>query len=759
MKIYHYILLLISITINAQNINVNTNYTAVQLVKDIFLGSDCIEVDLNSIEINGFNNSTASSYGYFDRGNSNFPLANGILLSTGNIFNAPGPNNNLQSFTSSNWEGDRDLETALDLRANTTFDATTLEFDFISNQDNQINFEYIFASEQYLRSLTEGRCGYTDGFAFLIKEADSDQDYSNIAVIPNTFTPVSVNTIFGYGGACNPINPTYFRQFNIGNTPTNFNGETVVLNATANVILGKKYHLKLVIADQGNGLYDSGVFLKAQSFTNAKNLGQDLLIENGTALCANATEIIDATTNNATAYKWFRNGIEITNEISSTLTVTQPGFYEVEITMNTGCTIKGNKRIEYFTESMINQNLFTFCDDNFDGIIPINLNDYRHLISENNNNSFHLTYQDATANINAINQIELTTNQSSITLYFRLQSATCPSVIYPITFAKNQNTTYNPVNLIEICATDLTNNATISLEDYIDLFGVNFSEQVKYFATENDAKNNRNQINETQNITANQTFYVRFKADETCEVIAPLSFIVKPIKKSDTLIDQFICKDATTTLDAGLGFDSYLWLHNNTTTPVIHNVTEGTYQVRLEHNGCFYTQTVNVTAIPNPIITSINIQTSTITINVTGENGPFLYALDNGSYQTSNTFYNVALGEHIVNVKSAQLDCNISTKTFNLIAIANFISPNGDGLNDRLNLSQLLTKEKPQLKIYDRYGFLIFEGSLSNQFIWDGTKNGEKLASDSYWYDAKWTEPNTNTLQHYTNWILLKNKS
>lgn len=761
MKYFLLLIIFLTSNLNAQVIQVNRNYTPTQLVKDIFLGTDCIEVDENSIEINGFNNSSAISYGYFEKGSSNFPLQNGIILSSGNIMNAVGPNNSLQSFTQGNWEGDRDLEGALDLNPFTTFDATTLEFDFISHQNSSINFDYIFASEQYLLRANEGRCGYTDGFAFLIKEYGSDDDFSNIALIPNTTLPVSVNTIFGYGGLCNPINPQYFGQFNYENAATNFNGETVTLTATTTIIPGKKYHLKLVIADQGNGLYDSAVFFKAKSFTGYQELGPDLLVSNGNAPCQETSITLDATNPNATDYKWFRNGTEMQNETNKTLLVSNPGNYEVQITLSGGCIVKGNRRIEYLTNQTIITDSFKLCDDHLDGFIPVVLNQYTAQIVNNSNENYLISYhsnrQDAIENSNPINQIALDENNQSMIVYIRIQNTTCSPTIYPINFSKNQTTDFTPIPPIKICSTETSIGTEISLEDYIDLFNVNFSSQVFYFATENDAKMNNNPISSEQIINTNSTFYARFKTEHLCDVIAPIPFIVKQIIKSEVLIDQIICKNTTTTLDAGIGFDSYLWLYNNATTSVITNVTAGIYQVRLEKDGCFYIQTVTITTFPDPIINAIDIQGTTVIIKLENDDSAYLYALDGGSFQSSNTFTNVTFGNHDISIKLLNNPCDVFIQSFRINQITNFITPNNDGINDQLNLAFLLTKENPIFKIYDRYGMLIFKGSVANNFIWNGTINGKKIKSDSYWYNIQWREPKTNTIQRYASWIMLKN--
>ncbi len=744
---------------HAQYIQVDRSYNAIQLVKDIFLGSSCIEVDESSIEITGFNNSDFISYGYFEKGSSNFPLQNGILLTSGNLQAAVGPNGNIQSFAPSNWEGDRDLEEALDLRTNSTHNATILEFDFISRQDDQINFEYIFASEQYLLDPSRSQCNYTDGFAFLIKEVGSDNDYLNIALVPNTNIPVKVNTVRGSGTICPPANETYFGRFNQVQSATNYNGQTVVLNAIANVVPGKKYHIKLVIADETNGNYDSGVFLKAGSFSGNKDLGEDLLISNGKALCFGTSRTIDATTNDATAYQWYKNGEPIQGATQATYSVSSPGYYESEITLASGCSIKGDITVEYLDSISIQQTNFELCDEDLDDQITITLNDYNNQIIQGYQSSiiitYHSTLADAQAQRNPITTLEL--NDSEI-VYARIKTQNCPEIIQAIQFNIKPKSTIVPNEPFTICDDNLDGQEILDLEQYVSLVIPNLNDDYSIHASEEDARFNRNPLSITQTIRSNQTYFVRFSQANLCPNITMVSFLLKQPKSSTQLVDQTICANDTTTLDAGSGFSSYLWLHNGATTSSIQNVPVGTYHVRLEFNGCFYTQEVTVHATATPTINRINISGSTITVLVDQPSDRVLYALDDGEFQTSNTFYQVPLGQHTVHVKTIE-DCETISQTISLIHRSNFISPNGDGKNDVLNFSDLNYKIDPKLEIFNRYGQLIFEGSMSNQYIWDGKRNGKKVPSGSYWYRIQWTEEGSSNPTILTNWILVKHKN
>ena len=742
-----------------QFIQVDTSLSKEELI-DKFIGTNTGCITISNINFSGYNISNDDiSYGYFTKGTSNFDLSEGIILSTGKAKDAKGPNSFLQDYGVSSWGGDQDLIDILrasHLPYNDILNATSLEFDFVSNlTTDQISFEYMFLSEEYQSS----NCQYSDAFAFLIKKVDNSEPYQNIALVPNTTIPVTSLTING-ADRCKSYEQ-YFGRFNpesySTNSPTNFNGQTKVLKANAQIVAGVKYHIKLVIADHGDyrGRYDSAVFLKAGSFLGTKNLGDNII------LCPDpgSSAIIDASTPDST-YKWYKDGKEIIGETNEKITVTEAGYYEVEITQNTGCSLKGHINVSVQEEPQIYQDSFSICDDDLDGKSQINLNDYTDRIVEDYYSAHQVKYfeteQDAKNNISAgIINFELNEIQSSKNVWIRVQIGTCEPVIEKITFTLNNLSIANVIPPIEICDEDLSNDEEIVLSDYVDDLVINLEGSPTYYLNEIDAKNKKNNISTTQIINSDQTFWVRFKQNGLCENVAPLHFIFKQSGKSSTLKDITICKGTTTTLDAGSGFDTYEWLHNGAKTPSITNIPVGTYYVKLELNGCFYIQEVKVIEAEDPIIQSIEIQGSTVTIKVTGSTPPYLYSLDNGAFQSSNIFTNVTLGTHTIYVKSAD-NCTPISKEFSLIKLINFISPNGDGKNDVLDYSQLKSKINPKFIIYNRKGKLLFTGSNANNYTWDGKLNGKTLPSDSYWYIIEWTEPNSTQTQKFEDWILLK---
>jgi hypothetical protein len=101
----------------------------------------------------------------------------------------------------------------------------------------------------------------------------------NLAIIPGTNTPVSINTVnLGVAGTagstfnCAAIDPNWatYNIYYTQNTQNSiqYDGKTVVLTARAAVQCGEEYHIKLAIGDGGDSSFDSGVFLEAGSFSS-----------------------------------------------------------------------------------------------------------------------------------------------------------------------------------------------------------------------------------------------------------------------------------------------------------------------------------------------------------------------------------------------------------------------------------------------------------------------------------------------------------
>lgn len=179
-------------------------------------------------------------------------IASGVILSSGNIANAAGPNTNDGISTTNSTAGDADLNAIVGV-GHTTLDAAVLEFDFVPTS-SPVTFRYVFASDEYNEFVGQ----FNDVFAFFI-------DGQNVALIPATSTPVAINTVNL------TTNPSFYRNNDPSDlgmpTPfgTQFDGFTTVLTATRTLTPNVSHHIKLVIADTDDRILDSAVFLEASS--------------------------------------------------------------------------------------------------------------------------------------------------------------------------------------------------------------------------------------------------------------------------------------------------------------------------------------------------------------------------------------------------------------------------------------------------------------------------------------------------------------
>lgn len=174
--------------------------------------------------------STASSTGagIFSGGAASIGFDSGVLLTTGTVNCAPGPNTQASCTGSGT--------------------SSSLSFDFTTTTGN-IFFNYVFASEEYNEYVNSS---FNDTFALLLNGV-------NIALLPNGDT-VSINNVN------NGSNATFYRDNTVLGLNTQFDGLTTILTASATGLTGTN-SFEFRIQDVGDANFDSGVFIQASTFS------------------------------------------------------------------------------------------------------------------------------------------------------------------------------------------------------------------------------------------------------------------------------------------------------------------------------------------------------------------------------------------------------------------------------------------------------------------------------------------------------------
>jgi len=264
------------------------------------------------------------AYGTFSNGQTtNVGINSGVILTTGNIntlngngsafwsVDNPGPNCNDPQLTS--------------LEPLATRDCCILEFDVIPSCSTLL-IRFVFGSEEYPEFVN---AGYNDAFGFFVTGPNPSgpvYNNTNVATLPDNTTIVSIDNV-------NANTNSQFYVNNATGTSIKLDAFTTVLTREIVVEPCATYHFKMAIADAGDGIYDSGVFID--------------FLDCSTSLSASiATTPVSCAGNDGTAtatgingfppytYNWNTNPPQSTPSISGLA----PGTYTVVVDDAGDCT-------------------------------------------------------------------------------------------------------------------------------------------------------------------------------------------------------------------------------------------------------------------------------------------------------------------------------------------------------------------------------------------------------------------------------------
>jgi outer membrane protein OmpA-like peptidoglycan-associated protein len=309
------LLIIVALSASQTQAQININLTNIEeWVKTNFVGQGVV---VGNIKVS----LAANEAGGIFLNNGVLKLNKGLVLSTGDVRRIAGLNDKHDESTGFNWSGkaeeDKDLQKIL---KGAFYDVSFIEFDFVP-YNNSIAFNYQFGSDEYPEFVGSA---FNDVFAFIVSDG---QTSTNIALIPDKKTPVSINTVnfktdsayfidnnvftlvnqsreqpkpdeeiyrsnvgkmllgikmffVGQGeqekqyatiepseALIKKVNDKLYRNFQ-------YDGITKKLVAQTFVEPYKKYHLKIIIADVSDNIYDSGVFLEQGSFATKKDITQ-----------------------------------------------------------------------------------------------------------------------------------------------------------------------------------------------------------------------------------------------------------------------------------------------------------------------------------------------------------------------------------------------------------------------------------------------------------------------------------------------------
>ncbi len=701
---------------------------------------------------------------------TNLGLTEGVILSTGSVLDAPGPNIS-GSTTSTNNTGS-DPQLAALIPGYTVNDAAVLEFDFVPLSDT-VKFRYVFGSEEYPEWVNSS---FNDVFGFFISGPNpSGGNYANynIAIIPGTTLPVTIDN----------VNATSYPQYYINNQngfSIEYDGFTVVLTAWAKVYPCIPYHIKIAIGDAGDSAYDSAVFLAKNSFTSPTvsletSYSQPVIDTVAVEGCNDA--IVSFKLPYVSSSAWVVNysiggtainGIDYTN-IGTTVTIPAgqdsgavvispyldgitEGTEEVILLVQTSpcgydtliIEIKDNTDVNALAspDTMICGGIATLSvtDPDTGGILPYQ-------------------YDWSTGDTTQTIQVSPTVQ----TEYYATITDQCGNmdVDTVVVFIGGGNFASAGNDTIICLGDSVLLEASPACTDYIWSTGqttqsiyVQPTVPTSYYVTM------------TQACTDSATVFVDIYA------LPNVTATVDPVD---------ICRGETAVLSAD-GAETYEWIpdpldaslvgQENAQYPVVSPDYSTTYiLVGTDSNTCKNTAMVDLNIYPAPnafFIASPSNATEfdpVIHFIDNSDGNPILWSWNMGDGTTYNVpnFYHTysATGKYEVTLYIENIaGCSDTTKSFvqvrpdNTIYIPNAFTPNDDNLNDifRVYGTNIIDFE---LMIYTRWGNLIFESDDINEG-WNGTINGENAPVGLYHYKIRYVDSMGLTYNKYGHFTLVK---
>lgn len=725
--------------------------------------------------------------GSFNGASTNLGLGSGIILTTGTVNNEVGglggeqrgpfgPNDTGSAGKANDQPGYGPLTTIAGVD---TENAAILEFDFVPLSDT-VRFRYVFGSDEYPEFVDEG---YNDVFAFFISGPGFGGSY-NMAQIPGGGGPVSIDNINNgptNDGPCQ--NCGYYTMNGTGDEDPyasseyyiQYDGFTTVMEAVARVECGETYHLKIAIADAGDQIYDSGIFLEANSLASYAPLEMDVDLEkngygDGETMaegCETATVTVRRT----------HVGESLTIPVVITGSATEGIDYENipnEITFAPGVS-----EVVFSFE--------IFGDDLDEGLedLKIELN-HPDPCGEDNFVSVELAIQDVDPLEVNVPDISLHCPGDEVEIEVEV-SGGLPDYVYdwdiggsePSILVSPTSTTTYTVTVVDDCIGDpVTASGTVLVPIYLPL-GVSTSPdtsvlcpntpQVIYsepyggegtytyeWYADGFLIGTDSYVNVSPMVTTTYTLIVTdgCGTEISREITITVEATVLELEMSP---DQLICPGDSTEIwviaTEGLGDYTYYWMHSGETTSNIMVAPSKTTSYTVSVEDACHTYDIKGSTTVEVIQPIANFEVLTrdpmegllVAFKNTSIDGvTWDWDLGNGESSTDHSptstyrphgFYEVTLIAYNEIGCSDTITKPLYVKPEFFFYAPNAFTPDDGRFNNSYQVS-LIGAIDFEFQIFNRWGELIYQ-TTDQYFEWDGTYKGELVADDVFVYKAK----------------------
>ena len=217
-----------------------------------------------------------------------------------------------------------------------------------------------------------------------------------------------------------------------------------------------------------------------------------------------------------------------------------------------------------------------------------------------------------------------------------------------------------------------------------------------------------------------------------------------------------ICEgDATQLSVGGSNITHYKWEpstgldHDDIANPMASPMQTTTYTVTVSNDGCADFKptgqtTITVNKLPMADAGKAQRMFDGQTVKLPGTAGgdnvsyhwtPIDYLDDPTSLTpVSSSPNDITYTLHVVSgVNCGEATSTVFVRVYKLLTVVNSFSPNGDGVNDYWYIKNIENYPKADISVFNRYGQRVYE-SIGYAKQWDGTFNGSKLPTGTYYY-------------------------
>jgi gliding motility-associated-like protein len=584
----------------------------------------------------------AGAYATFNNGSAALGgLNSGILLTTGTASSVGGPPT-IDNSTSAGGGGSALGNT---LSGGTTYDGCYINF-LITPACNTLSISYVFASEEYPEYVNFGA---NDVFGFVISgpnPSGGNYNQKNIAVLPGTSTPVSIDNVNNGTANAGPCtNCAYY----VADPPgLVYDGKTTVLTASTSVTPCQTYTMTIGVWDVFDEYFDSGVFLDVNGLSC---IGSPTLVASVTpsVICSPQTVTLSLTGGNTTSgsYTWSAGasgGLAATN--GSVVTANPSATTTYTLNYSDANTCPGTPMVETTTLTYTTLPAFTVTKSPAGTICS---GQSATLTANGGAGTYSWTASTGLSSTTGSVVVASPTTTTTYTVVKSVGSCTVASVV---------TVSVSP----PITAIITPSLATICTGQTATLVA---SGGTTYTWTASSGANPPSTATVTVTPGATTTYTVK-AATGTCtaSAVATVSITTAP-SITVTPVSTNICSGQSATLTVTGGAAPYNWTASSGTNPapgastVVSPTTTTTYTVISGSGTCTTSavSTVSITSIPTITLTPANTSICTgqsATLTVTGGSAPYVWTASSGANPpngssavvspASNTSYTVMSG-------------------------------------------------------------------------------------------------------------------